>query len=181
MVAQSHARTQSKPAIPMTDICISDDRAFCQRINRALEEAGFDAWLADLCRPHYAAADDRSTLSASLFFRLILIAYLKENGYPNGDGRKAERQSSPLELLGVSNLLPAREGTNPTIGVYRLPLEVHRKVFAHALGIITSKGLLDHGDANPNQAGAKRGALLTGLVHKETGDDWTANIADDVR
>ena len=178
MVAQSYARTQTKPAVPTTDIRISDDRAFCQRINKALEEAGFDAWLADLCRPYYSAPENRSGLSIGLFFRLILIAYLKENDYPNGDGLKAEPQSSPLELLGVSNLLPSREGTNPMSGVYRLPLEIHRKVFSHALGIITSKGLLDRGDSHPNPAGVKRTALLTGLVHKETGDDWTADIAD---
>jgi len=178
MVAQSYPRTQTKPAVPMTDIRISDDRAFCQRINKALEEAGFDSWLADLCRPHYSTPDDRSEGSIGLFFRLILIAYLKENGYPNGDVPKVEPQSSPLELFGVSNILPSREGTNPMSGVYRLPLEVHRKVFSHALGIITSKGLLDRGDSHPNPAGVKRTALLTGLVHKETGDDWTTDIAD---
>jgi transposase len=178
MVAQSYARTVTKPAVPITDIRVSDDRAFCQRINNALEEAGFDGWLADLCRPHYAAPEDRSTLSIGLFVRLILIAYLKENGYPNGRDAAAETQSSPIELLGVSNLLPVREGANPTSGIYRLPLEVHRQAFAQALGIITRKGLLERGDSNSNPAGVKRGALLNGLVHKETGDDWTANIAD---
>ena len=178
MVAQSYARTLTKPAVPMTDIRINDDRAFCQRINKALDEAGFDAWLADLCRPHYTAPEDRSTLSIGLFVRLILIAYLKENGYPNGRDAAAETQNSPIELLGVSNLLPVRKGANPTSGIYRLPLEVHRQAFAQALAIITSKGLLERADAKPNPSGVKRGALLAGLVHKETGDDWTANIAD---
>jgi transposase len=176
MVAQSYARTQAKPAVPMTDIRIVDDRAFCQRVNKALEEAGFDAWLADLCRPHYSAPEDRSKLSIGLFVRLILIAYLKENGYPNGRDPMAETQSSPIELLGVSNLLPVLDGANPTSKIYRLPLEVHRRALAQALGIITSKGLLERGVANPNLSGLKRGALLTGLVHKETGDDWTADV-----
>jgi hypothetical protein len=179
MVAQSYARTVTKPAVPMTDIRMSDDRLFCQRINKALEEAGFDAWLADLCRPHFSAPEDRSTLSFGLFVRLILIAYLKENGYPNGRDSAVETQSSPIELLGVSNLLPVRDGANPTSGIYRLPLEVHRQAFAQALGIITSKGLLEWSDATANPAGVKRGAMLAGLIHKETGDDWTANIEDD--
>lgn len=176
MVAQDYAPTQTRPAVPISGIRFGDDRAFCQRINQALEEAGFDAWLEDVCRPHYAAAESPASLSVGLFFRLILIAYLKENGYPGGPGSRAQAQSSPIELLGVSNMLPAREGTNPTSAIYRLPLEVHRKVFARALGIIANKGLLERDAAKPNLAGTKRRVVLSGLVHKETGDDWTAEV-----
>jgi hypothetical protein len=73
-------------------------------------------------------------------------------------------------------LLASSDGINFASAVSRLPLNIHRKVFAHAVGIIASRGLLQRPMTNSRLDGEHRSPILSNMVHKETGEDWTAGI-----
>jgi hypothetical protein len=174
MVAQAYVPTQATQ--PSVGFQITDDRAFCRQVNLALDQADFDAWLEGICRPYCTGAVGRPL---GMFFRLIVISYLRERGSLESSSRIAPSKSAPIELLGISTLLPNVEGANPTSAIYRLPLEVHRKAFTHALGIIVKAGLLDPDNAVARDAGPKRNRLPLGPIHKETGEVWTAETCED--
>ena len=174
MVAQAYVPSQVTE--PSVGFQITDDRAFCRQVNAALDQAGFDAWLEGVCRPFCAGSAGRTL---GMFFRLIVISYLRERGGLESSGRMAASKSSPIELLGVSTLLPSGDGTNPTSAIYRLPLEVHRKAFTHALGVLVKAGLLDPDNAAAADTCPQRNRLPLGPIHKETGEVWTADVTED--
>ena len=48
---------------------------FVERLNRVLEEAGFDAFVEGLCAMFYAARMGRPSLGPGRYFRMLLIGY----------------------------------------------------------------------------------------------------------
>jgi hypothetical protein len=114
-----------------------------------------------------------------MFFRLIVISYLRERDGLECSDRARASKNSPIELLGVSTLLPTGDGANPTSAIYRLPLELHRRAFTHALGILVRAGLLDPDKAGPDDGHSKCNRLPLGPIHKETGEQWTADVGEE--
>jgi hypothetical protein len=161
MVANTFAPSGSLRALRIASLHKTDCRTFCQQVNDALDEAGFDAWLETVCRPYLIGGDNHSPISLGMYFRMTLAAYLNENGYPihTPPGRGTLIESS--ESLGLGKAISSRDGKAPGCVSFRFPLDVHRKVFERALEIVAARGLL-------------RDSRSAGVVHKETGDDWTA-------
>ena len=48
---------------------------FYERLNRRLEEAGFDAFVEERCGKFYAPTMGRPSLAPGMYFRLLLIGY----------------------------------------------------------------------------------------------------------
>jgi hypothetical protein len=175
MVAQAMQNTASTAWPSNRQIQITDARAFCRKINSALDQAGFDAWLDGICRPYLNGENGRSPVALGSFFRLIVCSYLSERCFLDGAENGPRSARAPLEIFGVSGLLPASENGNPASAVYRLPLDVHRRAFSHAIEIIGKSGLLDHGSVTEGPHRLNRRTLPPGPIHKETGDDWCAD------
>ena len=55
--------------VPTTELPRSPGHPFYERVNRVLREAGFDRFVEDLCRPHYAAAQGRPSKIATAIAR----------------------------------------------------------------------------------------------------------------
>ena len=58
----------------------STDRVACpffERLNRILEETGFDAFVEERCAPFYAERMGRPSLRRGRYFRLLFIRYFE--------------------------------------------------------------------------------------------------------
>ena len=167
------ARTHlAQAAIPSTPSAGTD---LLTQVHAALDEAHFDAWVETICQAYFVCAEDpgRFTLAAS--FRVILIAFLEESRHP-GNGNLPELQPAlPTDLSQIGDLLPCSDRTFSPSGVGRLPLHIHRKVLAHAIGILAHRGLVPAPMASPKSHSEKQSPLLSNLVHKETGEDWASD------
>ncbi len=170
MVAKTFAPSESLRALRIASLHKTDCRTFCQQVNDALNNADFDTWLAEVCRSYLTGADNHSPISLGMYFRLIFISYLKENGYPINTPPGRGTLPSTIEALGVAKAISSRDGQNLGSPSFKLPLEVHRTAFARALQIVTDDGLLSSGNTKFD---AGRPALHS-WIHKETGEDWSA-------
>ena len=63
--------------VDTADLPTSDGHPFFERLNRALEEAGFDAFVEGLCAAFYAARMGRRSLRPGRYFRLLFIGYFE--------------------------------------------------------------------------------------------------------
>jgi hypothetical protein len=142
MDAQLCARIHSDPALVPGPFGTADDQTFCKPVQVALDEAGFDAWVETLCRPYGASTENRLPISLGTYFRLNLLACLKQNTRPWPASSQTPQPNSPIEKSGALKLLASSDGINFASAVSRLPLNIHRKVFAHAVGIIASNGAM---------------------------------------
>ena len=59
------------------DLPTNAGHPFFERLNRVLEEAGFDAFVEGLCAAFYAARMGRPSLRPGRYFRLLFIGYFE--------------------------------------------------------------------------------------------------------
>lgn len=61
----------------MAELPTTAAHPFYQRLNALLDDAGFDAFVEDACRPFYAPTMGRPSLAPGIYFRLLLIGYFE--------------------------------------------------------------------------------------------------------
>ena len=71
------ARQPSPMWVTTADLPTSAGHPFSERLNRVLEEAGFDAFVEGLCAVFYASRLGRPSLRPGRYFRLLFIGYFE--------------------------------------------------------------------------------------------------------
>ena len=71
------ARQASPLWVETADLPTSDGHPFFERLNRVLEDCGFDAFVEGLCSAFYAARLGRPSLRPGRYFRMLLIGYFE--------------------------------------------------------------------------------------------------------
>ena len=74
---------QAPPWVPTTDLPVSPGHPFYTRLNRILDDAGFDRFAEQPCQRFYAPVMGRPNLPPGRYFRLLLVGYF--------DGLDSER------------------------------------------------------------------------------------------
>ncbi len=92
--------------VATTDLPKSPGHPFYHRLNQILAEAGFDAWLEQLCHPYYADQKGRPSIPPGTYFRMILIGYFEGLASQRGIAWRCCDSRSLAEFLGYS---PAEE------------------------------------------------------------------------
>ena len=89
------ARQASPMWVDTADLPTSDGHPFFERVNRVLEEAGFDAFVEGLCAAFYAARMGRPSLRPERYFRLLVIGYFEGLSSERGETtcRSARRRT----------------------------------------------------------------------------------------
>jgi transposase len=116
--------------VATTDLPRNPGRPFYQRVNPVLDDAGFDAFVEQLCASFYAPVMGRPSLAPGRYFRLLLLGYF--------DGLDAERAIAwrPADSLSVRSFLGLELNEAPpdhsTFSRTRrlIALETHHAVFA---------------------------------------------------
>ena len=63
--------------VPTADLPKSAGHPFYERLNRVLDEAGFDAFVEAQCASFYADGVGRPSLAPGRYFRLLLLGYFE--------------------------------------------------------------------------------------------------------
>ena len=63
--------------VPTADLPKSAGHPFYERLNRVLDEAGFDAFVEAQCASFYADGLGRPSLAPGRYFRLLLLGYFE--------------------------------------------------------------------------------------------------------
>ncbi len=74
-------RRRARPAtmwVASTELLRSAGHPFCQRLNRVLEEAGFDALVQEQCAKFYAEGMSGPSLVSGRYFRMLLLGYFED-------------------------------------------------------------------------------------------------------
>ena len=145
---------------------------FYERLNRLLDEFGFDEFVEQLCQPFYAATMGRPGLAPGIYFRLLLIGYF--------EGIDSERGIAwrTADSLGIRAFLRIAldEGTpdHSTISRTRrlIDLETHQAVFAWILSVLTEQGLLRGKTIGIDATTLEANAALRSIVRRDSGEAY---------
>jgi len=111
----------------------SASHPFYKRLNRVLEQNGFDEYVEQLCESFYAPTMGRPSLAPGMYFGLLMLGYFEGIDSERGIAWRAADSLSVREFLG----LELDEGCpdHSTISRTRrlIDVETHRAVFSWIL------------------------------------------------
>jgi transposase len=163
---------QQEMWVATTDLPKSEGHVFYRKLSRVLATAEFDAWVEDLCRPHYADDVGRPSIPPGVYFRMLLVGYFEGLGTQRGIAWRCGDSLSLREFLGI----PLTEGTPDHSSLTRvrdrLPLEVHTAVFQWVLKLAAEKGLLKGKTVAVDSTTLEANAAMKSIVRRDSGEDW---------
>jgi len=129
-------RTRDRQAslwVATRDLPRSAGHPFYERLNRMLDDAGFDVFVERQCAPFYAATRGRPSLAPGRYFRLLLLGYFEGLDSERAIAWRAADSLSIRTFLDVA--LPEAPPDHSTLSRTRrlIDLETHQAVFSWVL------------------------------------------------
>src|SRR5262245_50599139 len=149
---------------------------FYQKLNALLDEAGFDRFVEDRCRPYYADGVGRPGIPPGVYFRMLFVGYFEGIDSQRGIAWRCADSRSLQAFLGYLPTETTPEHSSLTKARQRLPEVVHEQVFAFVLQIADAKGLLKGKTVAVDATTLEANAAMKTIRRKDTGDDWKAYL-----
>jgi transposase len=176
-MAMGHWQTEQQQEfwIATEDLLQTPRHVFYERVNELLAEAGFDAWLERLCRPHYSQMG-RGSIAPGRYFRMLMVGYFEDINSQRGIAWRCSDSLSLKSFLGCQPHEATPEHSSLTRITSRLPLEIYREVFAFVLQLVHEHGLLKGKTLGVDSTTLEANAAMKSIVRKDSGDDWEAHL-----
>jgi transposase len=149
---------------------------FYQRLNALLDEAGFDAFVEELCRPHYADGVGRPGIPPGVYFRMLFAGYFEGLDSQRAIAWRCADSRSLQAFLGYLPTEATPNHSSLTKVRRRLPQDVHERVFIWVLRLAEAKGLLKGKTVAVDATLLEANAAMKGIIRRDTGDDWKAYL-----
>lgn len=158
--------------IATSDLPRTAGHPFYERINRILDQAGFDGHVEKLCAPFYAERMGRPSLMPGRYFRLLMIGYFEGL---DSERAIAWRVADSFALRAFLDLeLPEAPPDHSTISRTRrlIDLETHREVFTWMLTRLAEAGLVKGKTIGIDATTLEANAALRSIVRRDTGESY---------
>src|SRR5467141_2651612 len=143
-----------------------------KRLNRILEQTGFDEYVEQLCESFYAPTMGRPSLAPGMYFRLLMLGYFEGIDSERGIAWRAADSLGLRRFLRVG--LDESTPDHSTISRTRrlIDLETHREVFAWVLRVLAENGLLKGETLGIDATTLEANAALRSIVRRDTGEGY---------
>jgi len=158
--------------IALQDLPPPPARPFYQGLNTLLDDAGFDSFLEDLCRPYYADNFGRPGIPPGVYFRMLLFGYFEGLGSQRAIAWRCADSRSVQAFLGWPPHKPTPDHSSLTKIHQRLPASAHEQVFVFVLKLAEDQGLLPGPTVGVDSTFLEANASMKTIVRRDSGDDW---------
>jgi transposase len=179
-MGRRNVEQQGQLWIPTRQLPQSPGHVFYEKLNGLLAEAGFDAWVEDLCRPHYAEMG-RPSIPPGVYYRMLLVGYFEGIGSQRGIAWRCADSLSLRKFLGMASNQESPDHSSLTIIRERLPHEVHVAVFQWVLTLAREKQVLNGRTLGVDATTLEANAAMKSIIRKDTGEDWQAYLTNLMR
>ncbi len=149
---------------------------FYDRHNRLLDEAAFDRFVEDLCRPYYAQGIGRPGLPPGVYFRMLFVGYFEGLGSQRAIAWRCADSRSLQAFLGQPLDQATPDHSSLTKVRQRLPAILHERVFEFVLQLADQQGLLHGQTVGVDATLLEANAAMKTIVRRDNGDDWKAYL-----
>ncbi len=170
-------RRQASIWVAAVELPQSPGHPFYERLNRILDEAGFDAFVEKRCERFYAGNVGRPSLQPGRYFRLFMLGYLEGLDSERGIAWRAADSLGVRSFLGLG--LDERGPDHSTISRTRrlIDKETHEEVFRWVLERLTEAGLLRGKTLMVDATTLEANAALRSIVRRDTGEGYQEYLA----
>ena len=157
--------------VPTTALPRSPGHPFYKALNELLAEAGFDAYVEQLCEPLYEEGG-RPSIPPGVFFRMLFIGYFEGIDSQRGIAWRCSDSLSLRSFLGLPPTQPAPDHSSLTVIRKRLHKELIEQVFSFVLELAFKKKLLKGKTVGVDATTLEANAAMKSIVRREGGDSW---------
>ena len=172
-MAMGKRKSEQAPMwVPTTDLPASPGHPFYARLNTILDEAGFDRFAEEQCRPFYASVMGRPSLPPGRYFRLLLLGYFEGLDSERGMAWRAADSLAVRSFVGLG--LDAAAPDHSTISRTRrlIDVETHRAVFTWVQVRLVAAGLLTGRTVAIDATTLEANAAMRSIVRRDTGESY---------
>jgi len=172
------APKQSALFVASEAMATSPGHPFCERLNRLLAEAGFDAWIEGRCAEYYVKGVGRRGIPPGTYFRMLLIGYFEGLGEDRAIAWRCADSLSLRTFLGYGLDEATPDHSSLSRIRDRLPVEVHEEVFSFVLRMLEDKGLVRGRSIAVDSTTIEANAAMKHLMRKDDGRTYDEYLTD---
>lgn len=172
MGTRQQRERQEELWIASASLPMSASHPFYERLNRLLDEEGFDEFVEGQCRAFYAPQMGRPSLAPGIYFRLLLIGYFEGIDSERGIAWRAADSLALRRFLriGLDETTPEHSTISRTRRL--IDWETHRAVFGWVQGVLAKRGLLKGTIIGIDATTLEANAALRSIVRRDTGEQY---------
>ena len=156
------------------DLPRSAGHPFYERLNRVLDEAGFDAFVEEQCAKFYADGVGRPSLPPGRYFRLLLLGYFEGLESERAMAWRASDSLSLRQFLDIALHEAPPDHSTVSRTRRRIDVETHEAVFTWVLQRVADAGLLKGKTVGIDATTLEANAALRSIVRRDTGEGYDA-------
>ena len=162
--------------VDTVDLPTSDGHPFFERLNRVLEEAGFDAFGEGLCAAFYAARMGRPSLRPGRYFRLLVIGYFEGLSSERGIAWRVADSLSLRSFLDLDVTEAAPDHSTLSRTRRLIDVETHVSVFTWVLERLADAGLVRGKTVGIDATTLEANAAMRSIERRDTGESYEAFV-----
>ena len=160
--------------VATADLPTSAGHPFYARLNRVLDDAGFDPFVEAQCAPFYADGIGRPSLAPGRYFRLLLLGYFEGLDSERAIAWRAADALSIRQFLDFA-LHEAPPDHSPLSRTRRLiDVETHQAVFTWVLQRLADAHLVQGHTIGIDATTLEANAAMRSIVRRDTGESYDA-------
>jgi transposase len=154
----------------------SPGHAFYDRLQSVLLEAGFDAFVEEMCKPYYAPRMGAPSVPPGRYFRMHMIGYFEGLDSERGIAWRCADSYSLRDFLRLSNVEKVPDHSWLSRTRSRLPHETHEKAFGWVLKLVAERGLVKGERIGVDGSTMEANAALRTIVRRDSGESYRAML-----
>ena len=172
MAMRRESEVQGDLVVTWAEMPRSPGHAFYDRLQTLLTEAGFDAFVEEICKPYYAPRMGAPSLPPGRYFRMHMVGYFEGIDSERGIVWRCSDSYSLRDFLRLANRdkVPDHSWLSKTRS--RLPHEVHEKVFGWVLNLVAERGLVKGERIGVDGSTMEANAALRTIVRRDSGETY---------
>lgn len=168
MGTRKRRERQQQLWVAASDIVATPAHAFYDRLNRILDQRGFDRRVEHLCRRYYQGPFGRPSITPGAYFRMLLMGYFEGLDSERGIAWRVADSLSLRKFLGyaLDENTPDHSSVSRTRRLFWLT--THKAVFRWVLKILLEEGLLEGQTVAVDATTLEANAALGSIVRRDT-------------
>jgi len=171
-MGRRRAVVQGEFWIPAETLRQAPGHPFYERLNRVLDEAGFDAFCEAQCQRFYAAKMGRPSVVPGVYFRMLMVGYFEKLDSERQIAWRCDDSRSLRAFLGIAENKPAPDHSNLSRTRQRIDLQTHQAVFDWVLKRLAEQDLLKGRTLGVDASTMEANAAMRSIVRNASGESY---------
>jgi transposase len=172
MAMRRETGAQGELVVTWAEMPRSPGHVFYDRLQALLIEAGFDAFVEDVCKPYYAPKMGAPSLPPGRYFRMHMIGYFEGIDSERGIAWRCADSFSLRDFLRLSARETVPDHSWLSTTRRRLPHEAHEKAFGFVLKLVAERGLVKGERLGVDGSTMEANAALRTIVRRDSGETY---------